>query len=665
MLKKVSLPFASLSLVSLSSAQITGGPVTADNFAQLIVGVLNAVTVFPIDSISTGIYFLAIVAGFYFPAKFFVSKIFQMVDKALHDSDGLSRSYMTDSDSVPIGTKGFAFAVAFVSANSFAIFFGVSSLIIFGVVGLVLVALGYLGIFRSLSDSDYFDRDPAQQAVNETLDQIEQEEDETERMEHEVEDLEQDAEEDLDQGDDESADQEATMAAEELEQVADLLQDEIGKIDEVLDIEESQLEDSMDLAREARERREEAIQLIEEADEQIGDILYQSMTISDTDIDFEASESHIEREKMYRKEPEKLREDLLEQERFSIQTDLDLRKVGEELERAREIISTDVRVDQVSLGEAEQVLQESKRTLEDFRQLKQDIEEAAGEEQELETIIHHIGDEQLWEQHGKQLEEEMQQIIQRFRSAKEKEEALEELERQVEQMRDGEGEIEIFAGLMQKIEKLEQVIEIIEESLERNSGNNTTLTVPPWERDRLGKEEVRVELWKDQDAETLMRFFFDAAEILKNDFNSFDGVLEEIPDVKMTDIPYTRTERRKARKSAIKFEGQRREQQIIWNPGLTQHSEDTPLVILDESLKDRPPAFLATICHEMMHVCFDPYRNFSHLEIHQKAMKFLIDLIQNYQQVTSKMDMPSIVNRQMLIQAYGFAAASESLFPKE
>ncbi len=131
------------------SAQITGdNPLSADSFAELILGLLNSITLFEIGSISMGAIFIAVVAGFYFPSKFLTSKVFGMIEESL----GIGRRYRTDQGGVPLGAKGFAFAIAFVSANGVAAFIGLWGLMVFGVFAFLAVGLGYAGIFSSLTD---------------------------------------------------------------------------------------------------------------------------------------------------------------------------------------------------------------------------------------------------------------------------------------------------------------------------------------------------------------------------------------------------------------------------------------------------------------------------------------------------------------------------------
>ncbi len=417
-------------------------------------GAINSFLLWDIITLQDLGIFVAIWAGFYYASKPLLSELISdMLEVFPSIGDG-SRHVSTSNtpDNVEKSVRGLSLVAGFVAAQYLGWIIGGLALIIIGSTSLIAVTL-YLVHSTNILKNEI--RRQNQRSVNQLQAEVERTEQQTDELEEEVEQIEKDIE---NTSDSDKAEKEVDTTLEKLKNIVNLLESEEDKINQITSIEKQELEEAFQTEEELKNYQKTAEAQLNQLSGDLSDLIYQAMEETATQL---SSEEYSKRSKKYLKKPELLERDL--DNKFSIPNNVRQKYRNEDyLDKLDDIRkSLNAKTQQIDFSKAEKVIQQNKQTLREFRELKQEVQEAFEEETELKEIMEKLGDEQKWNSEGEELDAEIKQLKDNFQQAKKREERIQELEDKIKQLKDNEGSIKTFKDIEERIEKINQVINLI------------------------------------------------------------------------------------------------------------------------------------------------------------------------------------------------------------
>ncbi len=632
-----------LLLVPVVSGQVVQPGAGSVGIADTLVEGLDAVTFYSITDIYGASIFLAVLGVVFFAELNILEQVFlQLEERVRSDTDSSSLLYTDDESDYPTGTTGFSFVTAYILVNSLLGVFGFYAAVSIGLLSLLTILVMHRSVFNAARGTDI---SAAQSGGRSNPVEVRG----------------------SDGGSSRQRRNSSSLSSSQVRRILRVLNRTESQIESVQEIEEDEIRAAREFLDEFESHFSSIKKKIDSSvDQPLKDTLV-SLGLAPDDVKemLEEPGSHADRLGGI---------DLEGDNRARVWN------VYQKLEELEQELENQVEATYEELEKVDEVRKENEDVIEALGRQAEKIQDAAG--MELESALKEFRRPANLENAGlrsRQEKKEARQLAKRFKNSWETVYAVEKAARKIEEVLE-EDEIEEETEIEALLERREEAVELLLKEVEGNrengqrtgsSGETVMVGVPDWERENFETDSLEVRVERDTDGESIMRFYYRAAEVLKQE-GVFSGRLDYFPDVLKADLPFTREIEGTARPEAVRFEEQNQEYQVARSPGLTQsHDRDNeplekPRVIIDESLDSDKPLKMAVLCHEMMHVCFEPVGSFTHREIHRKCMSFLIDLIQDLETIEAHLDAsdhPDYIRRESLIQAYGNAAASEQLFP--
>lgn len=308
------------------------------------------------------------------------------------------------------------------------------------------------------------------------------------------------------------------------------------------------------------------------------------------------------------------------------------------------------------------------------RQLTADLETAVNEGNELEDIARRLQDAHLLTEVQYE-EEQMMEAGRNLEGILERREKLNVLMNDLEALEQYVNSHEITASLQHR----KKVIGLILE----NSGEASTddpdvlrVSVPPWEKERFGKDVVEIRIENDGYLEDFLHSCMFMLELV-DDEGSFSGDLDINLEIKKAEIPYARKVSKPPTDDRIDYSlpdelnpGGNIE---VWmNAAFTRDTETTDgsfssksrMIVADHRIKGNKPALISILVHELMHATLEHKGSFTHLEIHEHCIRLLSSVIQ-IMESRGRENLSEEISIGDLRQSLVYAMASSTLFPDE
>ena len=144
---KISILTLALSgFIASTVAQITEGSQIfgGGSLGELFLGIVDSVTLIPVDTMPVAALFLALTLVFYFAEKNLLEQVFLRLEEIILESFGKSSTSLHGTDEFPTGVKGMAFASAFITSNMLAALLGAGVLWLImpiAILGLVIILI--------------------------------------------------------------------------------------------------------------------------------------------------------------------------------------------------------------------------------------------------------------------------------------------------------------------------------------------------------------------------------------------------------------------------------------------------------------------------------------------------------------------------------------------
>ncbi len=457
------LAVALMSYIAPASAQITGrGEYGLDAILNVLAAITNLIYIGPAGRLgpNESIAFLLVLGFLYFILNQFVYLTWVFVRENVDDSRGVG----IDDDFDDRYTPALSVVLAVLAVQVlWPVGFGVAILI--GIIALSVFLLRFSGIIGGTAGSSSLGAkaiDRADQKLHERerdTQDVEETEQEVDEREDQVEDLEEEAEEDLEKGDEEEAEKKAEIAYEELHNVAMLLIREERTISHLAELESEELENAIEIGRKVSGRNQQVEDILDELDEELGTVIYESLART-----FQGDRSDRVFNRMieeYLENPEELREDI-EDGVFAVASDQDPGNAEQLLQQVENTLEEDLEIEEINFAEIKSIIQNNRQVLEDFKQLKEEIETAVSEEKELEKIMEELGKREEIED----LHQQIEHIKEGFLEAKKKQETLSQVESQLEGMEGAGDEFDRIQQLIERKQKREAVLQILKKKLD-------------------------------------------------------------------------------------------------------------------------------------------------------------------------------------------------------
>lgn len=308
--------------------------------------------------------------------------------------------------------------------------------------------------------------------------------------------------------------------------------------------------------------------------------------------------------------------------------------------------------------------------------LRDEVKEAVSEDVELEKIAAAVEDSEL----AREADMEMYQL----RRLRNRIESIIEKEEDVKEFLQKHKALEEKVGGMQNINQaLNSRISVVE-ALKENAGKRSeddkriSIPVPPWERERFDASHIQIDIENTKKANKYMEACMELinAADTKKEFKGDRDIKVNIKTgyLRQDGEDLIVKQKRYASTDVTNFDLMHEQTDTkieVWmNAGFTfdpegnngEFNSNKRVIVVDDRLLDHKVKALGTILHELMHAYFEHLDDYTHLEIHEKALQVLASASAAMREEGAA-ELESGVTLSDVKKTYFYALASSELFP--